>query len=475
MATRFTMPLAQWISSLGVPGAGYKLYFYTTLTSTPLDTFSDDLLTVPNTNPVVADSTGTWGAIFLSGTDYKVVLTTSSGAVIATADPVHGGLPASVLVGPVGIDMTPVNELDITQTANAASIAQIQNLSTGVAAKAVWQLRNSTPTTASFTLNGGSFTTSGILRQDGAVISCGGTGGLTLATTANQPVYFGVNSTEYMRLTAARLAINNTLTSSSLAVQGTASDNVFTAYSAAANFMFAVNSAALGVGTGDNAANAMVNIRKDSTTNRSVNAAGTINASGADYAEYEKKAPGCGVVATGQIIGFDINGHITDVWASVASRFGVKSTDPTIVGGDKWGSEESLGMMRPVPPTPPEMPEILSTGTDFFADMAAQKSAQTAAQIQFDADTKAHEAEVATFAAKIEAARQTVDRIAYAGKCPCNVLGAAVGDYIVPLADGPGIKGVAVAVPTFDQYRACVGRVVSLLPGGLCTIALMVH
>lgn len=90
MSVRFTMPLQQWMSSLGVPGAGYKLYFYTTGTSTPLNTYSDDGLTVPNANPVIADATGTWGPIFLQALDYKVVLTTASGAQISSADPVHG-------------------------------------------------------------------------------------------------------------------------------------------------------------------------------------------------------------------------------------------------------------------------------------------------------------------------------------------------------------------------------------------------
>lgn len=273
------------------------------------------------------------------------------------------------------------------------------------------------------------------------------------------------------QITSVGISIGTTVATAALAAQGSGSINAFTAYNQGGNYMLSTGAGTLGVATGESAVNSMVLVRKDSTTNRSINAAGTINASGADYAEYEKKAPGCGVIATGQVIGFDVNGQITDLWASVASRFGVKSTDPTIVGGDKWGTEEALGMQRPVPPAAPELLPILSVGVDFFADLAAEN----ATLAQFDTDTKSHQAELATFAAKIEAARQTVDRIAYAGKCPCNVLGANVGDYIVPAADGLAIKGVPTAAPTFDQYRAAVGRVVSLLPDGRCTIALMVH
>lgn len=92
MTVRFTMPIAQWVNSLGVPLAGGKLYFYATGTSTPLATYSDSVLSVPNDNPVVADSTGVWDDIYLTAADYKVNLTTSAGVQIAgfPVDPVSG-------------------------------------------------------------------------------------------------------------------------------------------------------------------------------------------------------------------------------------------------------------------------------------------------------------------------------------------------------------------------------------------------
>lgn len=88
-------------------------------------------------------------------------------------------------------------------------------------------------------------------------------------------------------------------------------------------------------GAGWNGANTAMYVGKDGTTGRSINAGGTVNAAGADYAEYERKAEGCGEIAKGQIIGFDRDGLITDKWKGAVS-FGVKSTSPALVGGDTW-------------------------------------------------------------------------------------------------------------------------------------------
>lgn len=84
--------------------------------------------------------------------------------------------------------------MTLTQSAgNAPIITLLQNTNAGNAATAVVQLKNSAASIASFTLNGGAFTTAGVLRQDGAVLSCSGAGGLTLNTAAVQPIYFAIN------------------------------------------------------------------------------------------------------------------------------------------------------------------------------------------------------------------------------------------------------------------------------------------
>jgi hypothetical protein len=88
MSTLFA-PFFQQVDSNGAPLSGAKLYFYQTGTSTLLDTYTTSGLTTPNANPVVADSNGRWGPIYLGNThDYKVVLKDSADSTIATADPV---------------------------------------------------------------------------------------------------------------------------------------------------------------------------------------------------------------------------------------------------------------------------------------------------------------------------------------------------------------------------------------------------
>ena len=85
---RFTSPRAAYQDANGNPLSGAKLNFYRSGTTTPQDTYSDEGLTVANTNPVVADSAGRFGDIFLQPLAYKVVLTDSGDVVVWTADPV---------------------------------------------------------------------------------------------------------------------------------------------------------------------------------------------------------------------------------------------------------------------------------------------------------------------------------------------------------------------------------------------------
>lgn len=87
---RFNFPFSQvFQATTGDVGAGWKLYFYASGSSSTLqDTYSDTALTTPNANPVVADASGRFGAIFLSPLNYNVVLKDANDATIASADPV---------------------------------------------------------------------------------------------------------------------------------------------------------------------------------------------------------------------------------------------------------------------------------------------------------------------------------------------------------------------------------------------------
>lgn len=88
MANRLPNPDIQFSDTTGLPYSGGFLYFYASTTSTPQNTYSDSTLTTPNANPVVLDSAGRAGAIFLSNLAYKVVLKDSNSNIIWTQDPV---------------------------------------------------------------------------------------------------------------------------------------------------------------------------------------------------------------------------------------------------------------------------------------------------------------------------------------------------------------------------------------------------
>jgi len=209
-------------------------------------------------------------------------------------------------------------------------------------------------------------------------------------------------------------------------------------------------------GTGYSVANTTMFVKKDTGTNRSINAAGTINASGADYAEYMTKA-GNFTVAKGDVVGIDAQGKLTNVFADAVS-FMVKSTDPSYVGGDSWGSEEAIGLSMPEKPSQRQATEEVEAETD---EEFAVRQAQ-------------YEDEKTTFTAALEVARQRVDRIAFAGQVPVNVTGATAGQYIIPVNDNGAIKGEAVSNPTFEQYQTAVGKVIAIESDGRAKIIVKV-
>ena len=71
MAIRFD-PTFQALDNNGDPINGAQLFFYEAGTTTKLDTYSNKDLTVANANPVVADSAGRFGDIWLKAQSYKV-------------------------------------------------------------------------------------------------------------------------------------------------------------------------------------------------------------------------------------------------------------------------------------------------------------------------------------------------------------------------------------------------------------------
>lgn len=96
MATgqRYFPPVSFAVDTNGVPLAGALLYFYITGTDTLLNTYSDVNLTIPNANPVEADTNGQWPSIFMSSALYKVRLFDSEGNEVWTRDPVFVSVQA---------------------------------------------------------------------------------------------------------------------------------------------------------------------------------------------------------------------------------------------------------------------------------------------------------------------------------------------------------------------------------------------
>ena len=228
-------------------------------------------------------------------------------------------------------------------------------------------------------------------------------------------------------------------------------------------------------------------VGKNSTTGRSMSAAGTVNTSGNDYAEYIFKSSMCGIVAAGQIVGITADNKVTDKWAD-AVMFSIKSTAPSFVGGDSWAKDvgqrpsPQAGLVptqplrradvvtqQPGPGTnPPEFEVVVTEPGDTDAEWAEKQAAYTAALAAHNIAVQQDAEAMATFDAALEVERQKVDRIAIAGRVPVNVLDAQPGDYIVPVQDGAGIKGIAVHEDdlSMKQYFRAVGRVISIEPDG---------
>ena len=179
----------------------------------------------------------------------------------------------------------------------------------------------------------------------------------------------------------------------------------------------------------------IIRVSKNNSNNRSVNATGTINASGADYAEYMTKS-GIFDIAKGAICGVNTDGLLTLNYGA-AVNFAIKSTNPSYVGNDTWCSAENIG----------KEPDIN------------------------DVDA------LAQWKSRLEAARINVDRVAFAGQVPVNVTGATPGQYIVPVesADG-GIEGIAKdeADLTLTEYMRAIGKVIAIEDDGRARVIVKV-
>jgi hypothetical protein len=87
MATPLVLPFIPALGTNAVLQSGAKLYTYEPGTTTPKSVYTNAALTVPHTNPVVADSDGRFDAIFLDPAEiYRLVLKTSADVTIDETD-----------------------------------------------------------------------------------------------------------------------------------------------------------------------------------------------------------------------------------------------------------------------------------------------------------------------------------------------------------------------------------------------------
>lgn len=86
MAVLAPQPKAQFFDASGNPLVGGKVFTYAAGTTTPLETYTSELATTPNTNPVILDSRGECNLWFSTASSYKVILKNADDVLQWTVD-----------------------------------------------------------------------------------------------------------------------------------------------------------------------------------------------------------------------------------------------------------------------------------------------------------------------------------------------------------------------------------------------------
>lgn len=157
MTSRFYDPRPQMGDANGRPMAGCLLYTYEAGTSTPLATYSDSALTVPNENPVEFNSEGRPpNDIFLGAASYRMVLQTAAGVTVWTADPVDGA--STDLANSL---------LEVSGTANAIVLTSPFVANTYQAGQVLRFEASAANTSTSVSINWNGLGTRALVRADG--------------------------------------------------------------------------------------------------------------------------------------------------------------------------------------------------------------------------------------------------------------------------------------------------------------------
>lgn len=98
MAEIFRPPYFQVESAAGVPLSGAKLYFYVAGTTTDQAVYQEIGLSTQHTQPVVADASGIFPAIYLGASTYKAVLKTAADVEIKSYDNINATSAGSTVL-----------------------------------------------------------------------------------------------------------------------------------------------------------------------------------------------------------------------------------------------------------------------------------------------------------------------------------------------------------------------------------------
>lgn len=178
MANRLIIPNPQFVDGTGLPYAGGKLQFSATGTSTPQNTFSDSALTIANANPIILDSAGRAGSVFLSNLAYKVQLFDVNNVQIWSMDPVWSS------------DFSTVAQFAVNNGSPNGTVAGTAGTFGGLPSSVIWDATNNilyvctttgTSTTAVWTAVNSATSSAGVIESP--------TGRLTL--TSGVPVLSG--------------------------------------------------------------------------------------------------------------------------------------------------------------------------------------------------------------------------------------------------------------------------------------------
>lgn len=131
MAGAFS-PITRFIlTDNGVPVAGAKLYTWLSRTSTPSPVYTTAALDVEHTNPVIADASGMFPAIYTGARAYRTLVTDADGAtVIPTQDGVYDFGQLYGLQQSEDGDVTITRDLAVTRNLTVGGTAAVTGAAT---------------------------------------------------------------------------------------------------------------------------------------------------------------------------------------------------------------------------------------------------------------------------------------------------------------------------------------------------------